>query len=68
MTDTLNNILTDARKTLVKRNRLAEQLRQADLELSCLTQRYRVETKVWITSPLMLRHAVEARIGKKIAV
>lgn len=67
MTDTLNNILTDARKTLVKRDRLAEQLRQADLELSNLTQRYRVEARVWITSPLMLRHAVETRIGKKIA-
>lgn len=67
MTDALNNILTDARKALVKRDRLAEQLRQADLELSGLTQRYRVEAKVWITSPLMLRHAVEARIGKKLA-
>jgi hypothetical protein len=67
MTDALDNILTDARKALVKRDRLAEQLRQADLELSGLTQRYRVEAKVWITSPLMLRHAVEARIGKKIA-
>lgn len=67
MTDTVDNILTDARKALVKRDRLVEQLRQADLELSGLTQRYRVEAKVWITSPLMLRHAVEARIGKKIA-
>ncbi len=67
MTDAVNNILSDARKALVKRDRLAEQLRQADLELSQLTQRYRVEAKIWITSPLMLRHAVEARIGKKLA-
>lgn len=67
MTDALNNILTDARKALVKRDRLVEQLRQADLELSNLTQRYRVEAKVWITSPIMLRHAVEARIGKRLA-
>jgi hypothetical protein len=67
MTDTIDTVLSDARKALVKRDRLAEQLRQADLELSSLTQRYRIEAKVWITSPLMLRHAVEARIGKKLA-
>jgi hypothetical protein len=67
MTDAVNDILADARKALVKRDRLAQQLRQADLELSNLTQRYRNEAKVWITSPLMLRHAVEQRIGKKLA-
>ena len=67
MTDTVDTILSDARKALVKRDRLAAQLRQADQELSSLTQRYRTEAKIWITSPLMLRHAVEARIGKKLA-
>ena len=67
MADTLDTILSDARKALVKRDRLAEQLRQVDQELSGLTQRYRVEAKIWITSPLMLRHAVEQRIGKKLA-
>lgn len=67
MAEALDTILSDARKALVKRDRLAEQLRQVDQELSGLTQRYRVEAKIWITSPLMLRHAVEARIGKKLA-
>lgn len=67
MTDTIDSVLTDARKALVKRDRLAAQLRQADQELSSLTQRYRVVSKIWITSPLMLRHAVEQRIGKKLA-
>lgn len=67
MADTLDTILSDARKALVKRDRLAAQLRQADQELSSLTQRYRVVSKIWITSPLMLRHAVEQRIGKKLA-
>lgn len=67
MADTLDSVLTDARKALVKRDRLAAQLRQADQELSSLTQRYRVVSKIWITSPLMLRHAVEQRIGKKLA-
>jgi hypothetical protein len=67
MTDTIDSVLSDARKALVKRDRLAEQLRQADMELSQLTQRYRTVSKIWITSPLMLRHAVEARIGKKLA-
>jgi hypothetical protein len=67
MTDTVDIVLSEARKALVKRDRLAEQLRQADLELSTLTQRYRTVSKIWITSPLMLRHAVEARIGKKLA-
>jgi hypothetical protein len=67
MTDTVDTVLSEARKALVKRDRLSEQLRQADLELSQLTQRYRTVSKIWITSPLMLRHAVEARIGKKLA-
>lgn len=67
MAEALDTILSDARKALVKRDRLAEQLRQVDQELSGLTQRYRVEAKIWITSPLMLRHAVEQRIGKKLA-
>jgi hypothetical protein len=67
MSEALDTILSDARKALVKRDRLAEQLRQVDQELSGLTQRYRVEAKIWITSPLMLRHAVEQRIGKKLA-
>ena len=67
MAEALDTILSDARKALVKRDRLVEQLRQVDQELSGLTQRYRVEAKIWITSPLMLRHAVEQRIGKKLA-
>lgn len=67
MTSTVDAILADARKAIVKRERLAAQLRLADQELSNLTQRYRNEAKIWITSPVMLRHAVEARIGKKLA-
>lgn len=67
MPDTVDTILADARKALVKRDRLAAQLREVDQELSSLTQRYRVVSKIWITSPLMLRHAVEMRIGKKLA-
>jgi hypothetical protein len=67
MSEAVDTILSEARKALVKRDRLAEQLRQVDQELSGLTQRYRVEAKIWITSPLMLRHAVEQRIGKKLA-
>lgn len=67
MPDTIDSVLTDARKALVKRDRLAAQLREVDQELSSLTQRYRVVSKIWITSPLMLRHAVEQRIGKKLA-
>lgn len=67
MTNTVDDILSDARKALLKRDKLAAQLRQVDMELSGLTQRYRIEAKIWITSPLMLRHAVEARTGKKLA-
>jgi hypothetical protein len=67
MTEAVDTILTDARKAIIKRERLAAQLRQADLEISHLTQRYRVAAKVWITSPIMLRQAVEARIGRKLA-
>jgi hypothetical protein len=67
MANAVDTILADARKAIVKRERLVAQLRQTDMELSSLTQQYRTEAKVWITSPTMLRHAVEARIGKKLA-
>jgi hypothetical protein len=67
MANAVDTILADARKAIIKRERLVAQLRQTDLELSSLTQQYRTEAKVWITSPVMLRHAVEARIGKKLA-
>jgi hypothetical protein len=67
MSEALDTILSEARKALVKRDRRAEQMRQVDQEMRGLTQRYRVEAKIWITSPLMLRHAVEQRIGKKLA-
>jgi hypothetical protein len=67
MADAVDSILSDARKAIVKRERLVAQLRQTDMELSRLTQQYRTEAKVWITSPVMLRHAVEARIGRKLA-
>jgi hypothetical protein len=66
MTNAVDAILADARRAIIKRERLAAQLRLADKELNDLTQRYRNEAKVWITSPVMLRHAVEARIGKKL--
>ena len=67
MANAVDTILADARKAIIKRERLVAQLRQTDMELSSLTQQYRTEAKVWITSPVMLRHAVEARIGKKLA-
>jgi hypothetical protein len=63
----VNHIIADARKALAKRDRLAQQLRQADAEVNAVTKRYSVEMKLWGFTSSMLRHAVEARTGKKIA-
>ena len=66
MNDT-DRIITDARKALAKRDRLAQQLREADTEIKDVIRRYSAEMKLWGFTPDMLRRAVEARTGKKIA-
>ena len=66
MTD-VDHIIADARKALAKRDRIAQQLRDADSDVKAVVKRYRVAMKVWGYTPDMLRHAVEARTGKKIA-
>jgi hypothetical protein len=66
MTET-DNIINDARKALAKRDRIAQQLAEADNDIKALVKRYSVEMKLWGFTPAMLRHAVEARTGKKIA-
>ena len=66
MTD-VDNIIADARKALAKRDRLAQQLVEADNDVKAIVKRYSIEMKVWGFTPSMLRHAVEARTGKKIA-
>jgi hypothetical protein len=66
MTD-VDNIIADARKALAKRDRIAQQLAEADSDVKAIVKRYSIEMKVWGFTPAMLRHAVEARTGKKIA-
>ena len=66
MTET-DHIIADARKALAKRDRIAQQLVEADNDVKAIVKRYSIEMKVWGFTPSMLRHAVEARTGKKIA-
>jgi hypothetical protein len=62
-----DHIIADARKALAKRDRIAQQLVEADNDVKAIVKRYSIEMKVWGFTPSMLRHAVEARTGKKIA-
>jgi hypothetical protein len=62
-----DRIIADGRKALAKRDRLAQQLIEVDNEIKEVVKRYSLEMKLWGFTPSMLRHAVEARTGKKIA-
>ena len=62
-----DRIIADGRKALAKRDRLAQQLRDADNDVKAAVKRYSIAMKVWGYTPDMLRRAVEARTGKKIA-
>ena len=51
MADTLDQILTDAREAFIKRDLLLDQLRQADIEIRGITQRYSTVPKIRTTPP-----------------
>ena len=61
---TEQEIIKRANAAFKKRDKLAAELRQVDAEISELVRAYSLAMKLWGFTPTMLRHAVEARLGK----
>ena len=61
---TEHEVIKAAAAAFKKRDKLAAELRAADAEISDLVRAYSLSMKLWGFTPTMLRHAVEARLGK----
>ena len=57
-------IIKRANAAFKKRDKLAAELRAADAEISELVRAYSLAMRLWGFTPTMLRHAVDARLGK----
>jgi hypothetical protein len=65
--DQVSEIIKKARKAFKRFDEIAAAKRKNDEEIRILCREYGELMKVWGWQPHMLRQAVEARIGKKIA-
>lgn len=61
---TEHEVIKAAASAFKKRDKLAAELKQADAEIAELVRAYSLAMKLWGFTPTMLRHAVDARLGK----
>lgn len=61
---TEQEIIKRANAAFKKRDKAARELQQIDNEIKDLVKAYSISMKLWGFTPTMLRHAVEARLGK----
>lgn len=61
---TEQEVIKAAAAAFKKRDKLAAELKAADAEISELVRAYSLAMKLWGFTPTMLRHAVDARLGK----
>ena len=61
---TEQEVIKAAATAFKKRDKLAAELKQADAEIAELVRAYSLAMKLWGFTPTMLRHAVDARLGK----
>lgn len=61
---TEQEVIKAAAAAFKRRDKLAAELKQMDAEISDLVRAYSLAMKLWGFTPTMLRHAVEARLGK----
>lgn len=57
-------IIKRANAAFKKRDKAARELQQIDNEIKDLVKAYSISMKLWGFTPTMLRHAVDARLGK----
>ena len=61
---TEQEVIKRANAAFKKRDKLAAELKQVDAEIAELVRAYSLAMKLWGFTPTMLRHAVDARLGK----
>jgi len=59
-----HEVILKARDAFNERDRLARQLQEVDGEIKALVIAYSAEMRLWGLTPMMLRHAVRARLGE----
>lgn len=61
---TEQEVIKAAAAAFKRRDKLAAELKAADAEISELVRAYSLAMKLWGFTPTMLRHAVDARLGR----
>ncbi len=61
----MHEITKKAQKAFKRADKIAQQWRESDSEISDLCREYAIASKVWNWQPYMLRRAVEAQMVKK---
>jgi hypothetical protein len=64
---TEHETITAAAVAFEKRDALKAQMDTVDAEIADLVKHYSTAMRMWGFTPLMLRRAVEARMGQKLA-
>lgn len=62
-----HEVIKAAAAAFEKRDRVAAELEAIDAEIAGLVKDYSLSMRMWGFTPLMLRRAVEARMGRKVA-
>jgi hypothetical protein len=60
-------VIRAAAAAFKKRDKLAAELRGLDVEINRLVRQFEVVERVWMMTPVKLRHEVDRRIRKKAA-
>ena len=60
-------VIRAAAAAFKKRDKLAADLRATDAEINRLVRQFEVVERVWMMTPVKLRHEVERRVRKKAA-
>jgi len=64
---TEHEVIAAAAATFEKRDALKAEMDTVDAEIAELVKHYSTAMRMWGLTPLMLRRAVEARTGQKLA-
>jgi hypothetical protein len=60
-------VIRAAAAAFKKRDKLAAELRALDVEINQLVRKFELVERVWMMTPVKLRHEVDRRVRKKAA-
>ena len=64
---TEQEVIAAAADAFARRDALVKQMEQVDAEIAVLVREYSMAMRMWGYTPLMLRRAVQARMGLQVA-